>query len=257
MSFDPFFWTALGQIIGVNIILSGDNAVVIALACRNLPERHRSKAIIAGSVGAIILRVIFSVFIVELMKVDFLRLAGGLALLWIGVKLIAPGEQGGDGVTASSGLWGAIRTVVIADAVMSLDNVIAIAAAAHGDMLLLVIGLGVSIPLIIVGSQLILKLLARFPVLVVAGGGLLGWIAGEVIVTDPGLVPWIDGHAQWLNTWAKVLGAILVIGIGRTLAARRASGENDIDDLAKSAPAAVVASTEDLALNDHAKGGQP
>lgn len=255
MSFDPLFWTALGQIIGVNIILSGDNAVVIALACRNLPPRYRNKAIFAGSAGAIILRVIFSIFIVELMKVDFLKLAGGLALLWIGIKLIVPEEHDGDGVKASSGLWGAIRTVVIADAVMSLDNVIAIAAAARGDMALLIIGLAVSIPLIIVGSQLILKVLVRFPVLVVAGGGLLGWIAGEVMVTDPGVQPWIDAHAHWLHTWAKVFGAVLVIGIGKTLAARQASGDRDIDDLAAAGHAAAEASTEDLARDERSKGG--
>ena len=161
MTFDAAFWTALGQIIGVNIILSGDNAVVIALACRNLPEKYRNKAIFAGSAGAIILRVVFSIFVVELMTFSYLKLIGGLLLLWIGVKLIVPETEHGDGVEGASNLWGAIRTVVIADAVMSLDNVIAIAAAARGNFALLVIGLAISIPLIIVGSQLILKILVR------------------------------------------------------------------------------------------------
>lgn len=233
MSFDSAFWTALGQIIGVNIILSGDNAVVIALASRNLPERYRNKAIFAGSAGAIILRIIFSIFVVELMTFSYLKLIGGLLLLWIGVKLIIPEDEHGDGVQGASNLWGAIRTIVIADAVMSLDNVIAIAAAARGDFMLLVIGLAISIPLIIVGSQLILRILVRFPILVVAGGGLLGWIAGEVIVTDPALLPWVDANAAWLHFWAKPIGAAVVIAIGKTLAARQSTQPDEVEDLAE------------------------
>lgn len=233
MTFDSVFWTALGQIIGVNIILSGDNAVVIALASRNLPDRYRNKAIIAGSAGAIVLRIIFSIFVVELMTFSYLKLIGGLLLLWIGVKLIVPEDEHGDGVQGASNLWGAIRTIIIADAVMSLDNVIAIAAAARGDFMLLVIGLAISIPLIIVGSQLILKILVRFPILVVAGGGLLGWIAGEVIVTDPALLPWVDANAAWLHFWAKPVGAAAVIAVGKMLAARQAVQPDDVEDLAE------------------------
>ena len=233
MTFDAAFWTALGQIIGVNIILSGDNAVVIALACRNLPERYRNKAIFAGSAGAIILRVVFSIFVVELMTFPYLKLIGGLLLLWIGVKLIVPETEHGDGVEGASNLWGAIRTVVIADAVMSLDNVIAIAAAARGNFALLVIGLAISIPLIIVGSQLILKILVRYPVLVVAGGGLLGWIAGEVIVTDPSVEHWVDANAAWLHFWSKPIGAGVVILIGKLLARRQAARTHEVEDLAQ------------------------
>jgi YjbE family integral membrane protein len=233
MTFDSTFWTALGQIIGVNIILSGDNAVVIALACRNLPERYRNKAIFAGSAGAILLRIVFSVFVVELMTFSYLKLIGGLLLLWIGVKLIVPEDGDADGVEGATGLWGAIRTVVVADAVMSLDNVIAIAAAARGDFVLLVIGLAISIPLIIVGSQLILRILTRYPVLVIAGGGLLGWIAGEVIVTDPAILPWVDDDADWLHFWAKPIGAGAVVLIGNLIARRHAAQTRDIEDLAE------------------------
>ena len=233
MNFDSVFWTALGQIIGVNIVLSGDNAVVIALASRNLPEQYRNKAIFAGSAGAIILRIIFSIFVVELMTFSYLKLIGGLLLLWIGVKLIVPEDEHGGGVKSASNLWGAIRTIVIADAVMSLDNVIAIAAAARGDLSLLVIGLAISIPLIIVGSQLILKVLVRYPILVVAGGGLLGWIAGEVIVTDPAILPWVDANAAWLHFWSKPLGAALVIVVGKALAARQAPPPDEVEDLAE------------------------
>ncbi len=233
MTFDAAFWTALGQIIGVNIILSGDNAVVIALACRNLPDKYRNKAIIAGSAGAIILRVIFSFFVVELMTFPFLKLIGGLLLLWIGVKLIVPEDEHGDGVEGASNLWGAVRTVIIADAVMSLDNVIAIAAAARGHFGLLVTGLAISIPLIIVGSQLILKILVRFPILVVAGGGLLGWIAGEVIVTDPAIEHWVDANAAWLHFWSKPIGAALVILVGKLLARRQAAQVREVEDLAQ------------------------
>ncbi|MBL8690247.1 MAG: TerC family protein [Rhodospirillaceae bacterium] len=233
MTFDAAFWTALGQIIGVNIILSGDNAVVIALACRNLPEKYRNKAIFAGSAGAIILRVVFSIVVVELMTFPYLKLIGGLLLLWIGVKLIVPEAEHGDGVEGASSLWGAIRTVVIADAVMSLDNVIAIAAAARGNFALLVIGLAISIPLIIVGSQLILKILVRYPVLVVAGGGLLGWIAGEVIVTDPSIEHWVDANAAWMHFWSKPIGAGVVILIGKLLARRQAAQAHEVEDLAQ------------------------
>jgi YjbE family integral membrane protein len=153
------FWTALGQIILVNIILSGDNAVVIALACRNLSDRHKKPAILAGSLGAILLRLIFSFFIVYLMSIPYLKIIGGILLLWIGVKLLLPEDDGhGDGKgDGTSSLWGAVRTIIIADAVMSLDNVIAIAAAAKGHILLIAIGLIISIPLIIFGSTLIIR----------------------------------------------------------------------------------------------------
>lgn len=229
----PAFWSGLTQIVLVNIVLSGDNALVIALACRNLEKRHQKPAILAGSAGAIVLRIIFVLIVDVLLQIPYLKLIGGVLLLWIGIKLVQGEEEHGDGVKAESSLWGAIRTIIIADAVMSLDNVIAIAAAARGDLTLLVIGLAISIPLIIVGSQLILKVLVRYPILVVAGGGLLGWIAGEVIVTDPAILPWVDANAAWLHFWSKPLGAALVIAVGKALAARQAPPPDEVEDLAE------------------------
>lgn len=201
----PAFWSGLTQIILVNIVLSGDNALVIALACRNLEKRHQKPAILAGSAGAIVLRIIFVLIVDQLLQISFLKLAGGLLLLWIGVKLVQGEEEHGDGVKGAGSLWGAIRTIIIADAVMSLDNAIAIAAAAKGDTTLIILGLLISIPLIVFGATLIMALLQRFPIIVVAGGGLLGWIAGEVLATDP-------AYAQQLA--AMVPNAKLVFEVG-------------------------------------------
>ena len=228
------FWTALGQIILVNIILSGDNAVVIALACRNLQDRHKKPAILAGSAGAILLRIIFSLFIVYLMAVPYLKLIGAVLLLWIGVKLLLPeDEHHGDSKAASSHLWGAVRTIIIADAVMSLDNVIAIAAAAKGHLLLIIIGLVISIPLIIFGSTLILKILLRFPILVTLGGGLLGWIAGEISLSDPAVHDWAQANLpEWGEKAAAAIGAIFVMTLGKILA-RRMEQKKALVDLAE------------------------
>jgi len=215
------FWTALGQIILVNIILSGDNAVVIALACRNLQERHKKAAILAGSLGAILLRLIFSFFIVFLLSIPYLKLIGAALLLWIGVKLLLP-EEGdhSDGKAAASHLWGAIRTIVIADAVMSLDNVIAIAAAAKGHILLIALGLIISIPLIVFGSTMLLKVLQRFPILVTLGGGLLGWLAGEISLSDPAIHHWTETLPHWVELATAAAGAIFVMALGKYLAHR-------------------------------------
>jgi len=210
----PAFWSGLTQIILVNIVLSGDNALVIALACRNLEKKHQKPAILAGSAGAIILRIIFVLIVDQLLKISFLKLGGGLLLLWIGVKLVQGEEEHGDGVKGAGSVWGAIRTIIIADAVMSLDNAIAIAAAAHGDTTLIILGLLISIPLIIFGATLIMALLNRFPIIVIAGGALLGWIAGEVIATDPGyadkLATMIPNH----KTVFEVGGAVITVAIG-------------------------------------------
>jgi YjbE family integral membrane protein len=177
------FWIAVGKIMLANVVLSGDNAVVIAMACRNLPERHRTRAVFLGSLGAIVLRILFCAIIGLLLGVPYLKLVGGLLLLWIGVKLVA--EEGGDSdIKAHSSLWAAISTIVIADAVMSLDNAIAIAAAAHGNFPLIIIGLVISIPIIVLGATLISKLLDRYPWISLVGAGLIGWIAGEVIAGD-------------------------------------------------------------------------
>ncbi|MGE5146787.1 MAG: TerC family protein [Candidatus Eiseniibacteriota bacterium] len=213
----PHFWIGLVQIIGIDILLSGDNAVVIALACRSLPTHQRRRGIVLGAAAAIVLRIIFAAFIVHLLAVPYLKVVGGLLLFWIAIKLLVPEEgDGGDGaaVDPARTLFQAVKTIVIADAVMSLDNVVGIAAAAKGDMLLLALGLVISIPLIVYGSTLILTLLDRFPIIVTAGGALLGYIAGETVVTDIVLVDWIHENAAWLHYGAPVGGAILVVVTG-------------------------------------------
>ena len=227
----PVFWVGLGQIMIVNIVLSGDNAVVIALAARSLPPRQRKQAIIWGSIAAIILRVILTVVAVELLKMPYLKLIGSLLLFWIAVQLLAPGggDSDSDGITSSGNLAAAIRTIMIADLVMSLDNVIGVAAAAKGDNVLLFLGLAISIPLIVFGSTLILKVMDRLPVIITAGAALLGWVAGEMLITDPSLVSWIAANMPWLQihlpllgeiSWAQILGAIIVAVVGKVLAAR-------------------------------------
>jgi len=223
----PQFWLAGIEIIVINILLSGDNAVVIALACRNLPPHQRRWGVFWGAGGAIVLRIVLTFFAISLLDLPWLKIVGGLLLLWIGVKLIA--DDGGEGheVKASNQLFSAVRTIVVADLVMSLDNVIGVAAAAKGSLVLLVFGLVVSIPLVIVGSQLIMKAIERFPMLVMAGGGLLGYVAGEMAVTDNAVSGWIEAHAHWLH-WALPVGCILfVIGVARIVqmrAAARAGG---------------------------------
>ena len=221
ITLDQQFFVSLLQIIWIDILLSGDNAVVIALACRNLPHRQRKWGIICGAGAAIALRVLFAVFIVYLLNIPYLKIIGSLLLFWIAVKLLLP-EEGAHGESVQSGgsLWSAIRTIVIADAVMSFDNVIAIAAASHGRVELLVLGLLISIPLIVYGSALVLKALQRFPVLITLGGALLGWIAGEVLVTDPVLVGWVEREAHYLHDWyiAPIAGALFVLVLGLSLA---------------------------------------
>jgi YjbE family integral membrane protein len=177
------FWIAVGKIMFANIVLSGDNAVVIAMACRNLPDKQRNRAVFFGSLGAIVLRIIFCAIVGLLLGVPYLKLVGGLLLLWIGVKLVSE-EDGMSDVKAHASLWAAISTIVIADAVMSLDNAIAIAAAARGNFPLIVIGLVISIPIIVLGAALISKLLDRYPWIALVGAGLIGWIGGEVIAGD-------------------------------------------------------------------------
>ncbi len=225
------FWIAVGQIIMIDILLGGDNAVVIALACRKLPPAQRTKGIIWGTAGAILLRVILIFFALTLLAIPYLKLVGALLLVWIGVKLIAPDDEGGHGdVQASDKLWAAVKTVIVADLVMSVDNVIAIAGAAEGaggdhKMPLVVFGLLVSIPIIVWGSQLVIKLMDRFPMIITAGGMLLGWIAGTMIVSDPGLLPYLPTVAaakagalpeviDVVRYGSGVAGALLVLAIG-------------------------------------------
>jgi YjbE family integral membrane protein len=185
----PAFWVAVGKIIWINVLLSGDNALVIALACRGLEPRQRFWGMILGAGAAVILRIIFTGIVATLMGLPYLKLVGGLALLVIAAKLLVPEEEDEEGVKSASHLWAAIQIVVVADIVMSLDNVIAVAAAAAGSVPLLVLGLAISVPLIVAGAALIMMVLSRLPILVWAGAALLGWIAGEVIATDIAVHP--------------------------------------------------------------------
>jgi YjbE family integral membrane protein len=187
----PAFWLAVGKIIWINVLLSGDNALVIAMACRGLAPRQRLWGMVIGAGIAVVLLIVFTGIVAKLMVLPYLKLAGGIALLVIAAKLLVP-EDEGDDVTAGTSLWHAIRIVVIADIVMSLDNVIAVAAAANGQISLLILGLAISIPVIIAGAALIMMVLDRFPILVWLGATLLGWIAGDVIATDPAVHPWLE-----------------------------------------------------------------
>jgi YjbE family integral membrane protein len=211
----PQFWLAALQIIYINILLSGDNAVVIALACRDLPPRQRRWGVIWGAAGAILLRIVLTIFAVTLLTLPWLKVVGGVLLLWIGIKLIVVEDDGDHSIKASDRLWSAVRTVIVADLVMSVDNVLGVAAAAKGSVPLLIFGLVVSIPLVIAGSQLILKLIERFPLIILAGGGLLGWIAGKMLVEDVALMPWIEEHAPWLEWVGPIAGVAIVLAVAQ------------------------------------------
>jgi YjbE family integral membrane protein len=213
-AFTPQFWIAALEIIVINILLSGDNAVVIALACRNLPERQRRLGIFWGVIGAIVLRVILTFFAVTLLQLPYLQLVGAALLLWIGIKLIAEDEDGDHEIESSDRLLSAVKTVILADLVMSIDNVIGVAGAAKGSLLLLVFGLVISIPLVVVGAQLILKLIERFSWLVLAGGGLLGYIAGEIAVSDVAISAWVAAQARSLHWLAPIAGVVFVVAVG-------------------------------------------
>ena len=217
----PQFWVAALEIVVINILLSGDNAVVIALACRNLPPKQKWWGIFWGVIGAVVLRIILTFFAVQLLLLPYLQLVGAALLVWIGIKLIAE-DEGGDGpeVAASNRLVSAVKTVIVADLVMSIDNVIGVAGAAKGSLLLLVFGLVVSIPLVVVGSQLIMKLVERLPWLVIAGGGLLGYIAGEIAIEDVTVKPWVQANAPWLHYGAPIAGVVVVVAVGVWLSRR-------------------------------------
>jgi YjbE family integral membrane protein len=218
----PQFWVAALEIIVINILLSGDNAVVIALACRNLPQRQRTLGIFWGVIGAVVLRIVLTFFAVRLLQLPYLQLAGAALLVWIGVKLIAEDDGAEHDIQASNRLLSAVRTVIVADLVMSIDNVIGVAGAAKGNLPLLVFGLVVSIPLVVVGSQIILKIIERYPWLVVAGGGLLGYIAGEIAVKDAAIEAWVAAHAAWLHWAAPAAGVAVVVAAGLWLTRKRA-----------------------------------
>src|SRR5713101_4197420 len=193
------FWLGLGTIIWVNIILSGDNAVVIALAARSLPGRQQKLAILWGAAAAVVLRIILTIVAVKLLEFPYLKLAGGAALLWIAVQLLIPEEGGDEEVESSSHLLGAIKTILIADLVMSTDNVIAVAAVAKDSIALLVLGLVISIPLVIFGATILMKLMERYPIIITLGAAILGWTAGEMAVTDPAVAEWVNANTSWLH----------------------------------------------------------
>ena len=248
----PDFWVAVGQIILIDIVLGGDNAVVIALACRQLPPNLRTKGVVWGTAGAILIRVVLIFFALTLLSIPYLKLVGAALLLWIGVKLLAPEDDHAHGdIQASDKLWSAVRTVIVADLVMSVDNVIAIAGAAEaagGDhkMPLVIFGLLVSIPIIVGGSQLVLKLMDRFPLIITAGGMLLGWIAGTMAVTDPAIAGQVPQQAivQYL---AGTVGALIVLAVGlwrRRVIARRAAAARPVEGV----PASVTAAFRRLLL---------
>ena len=288
MLLEGAFWVALSQIMLVNIVLSGDNAVVIALACRNLPVQYRNPAVMAGSGGAIALRIIFCVIVAWLLQIPYLKIAGALLLFWIGVKLITEDEDEGgeDGVAAKANLWGAVQTIIIADAVMSLDNAIAIAAAAEqaakGDSFrawtLIVIGLVITIPIIVFGSQIIMRIMQRYPIVILIGGALLGFVAGEMLISDKALIgderragdlrgwfesllaglfkpaaqPGTEAYTAWSNhtlhyfeLGCGLFGAALTIVLGRWLLAR-AARRRSVDLAANSGPAVDLAQPGDV-----------
>lgn len=208
------------EIIWINIVLSGDNAVVIAMACRGLPPDRQRVGMVLGAGVAVVLRIVFTIIIASLLTTPFLKIAGGLLLLWVAVKLVADDEDESE-IKESDRLWKAVRTVAIADAVMSLDNVLAIAAVAKDSTLLLILGLAISIPLIVAGASLIITLLERFPILVWAGAGLLGWIAGEMIVSDPALTTRFGvATMEHYDLLAAAVGAAFVLGLGYLLSRR-------------------------------------
>jgi len=226
------FWVGLLKIIGVNIILSGDNAVVIALAARSLPQKQQKLAIFWGAGAAIVLRIILTLFAVALLTLPWLKLIGSALLFWIGVKLLIPDEDDAE-IAASDQLLSAIKTILVADLVMSLDNVIAVAAAAGGSVVLLVLGLAISIPLVIFGATLLIKLMERFPVIITIGAGLIGWVAGEMLVADAALKGWLTGLGVEyrdaspyvagfsLEIIAGIIGIAVVVALGKWLGARK------------------------------------
>ena len=230
---NPQFWIAVLQIIAIDIVLGGDNAVVIALACRRLPEKQRNMGIFWGVLGAIALRVILIFFAFSLLTMPYLKIVGALLLLWIGVKLLQPEPEGSaHEINASTTLIGAIKTIIIADAVMSLDNVIAIAGAAKGSMELVIFGLVVSVPIIVWGSKLVMKLMDRFPMTIVLGAGLLGWIAGDMAVTDTVTKDWVNTHAAFLQWLAPACMALIVTIMGKWMAIRVQAKRVPITDVA-------------------------
>ena len=217
----PEFWIGLGTIVWVNIILSGDNAVVIALAARALPPRQQKQAVVWGAGAAVVLRILLTIVAVTLLQYPYLRLVGAAALLWIAVQLLVPDEGSGDEVKTSPSMLGAMKTILIADLVMSTDNVIAVAAVAKDSILLLALGLVISIPLVVFGATLLMRLMERYPLIITLGAAVLGWTAGEMAASDPALAAWVAESAPWLHSGAPIAGAVLVVAVGTWLAKRK------------------------------------
>jgi YjbE family integral membrane protein len=218
----PEFWLGLMKIIWINIILSGDNAVVIALAARSLPPHQQKQAILLGSAAAVVLRVILTIVAVKLLALSFLQVIGGALLLYIGVQLLSEQEEGEGEAKEYGTLMAAVRTILIADLVMSLDNVIAVAAAAKGSMELLVLGLLISIPMVIFGSTLMIKLMERFPIIVTLGAALIGWVGGETIASDVAFKDFAAAN-DWLHYAAATAGAVFVVLLGKALQKRHSA----------------------------------
>jgi YjbE family integral membrane protein len=235
--FNPELVASLLEILGVNIILSGDNAVVIALAARNLPRKQQRMAIVLGSAAAILLRVVLTLVAAEMLQLPWLRLAGGALLLWIGVSLLLDGDEGKHDAKPGQGLWGAVRTILVADFVMSLDNVLGVAAAAKGHFGLLIAGLVLSIPLIMFGSGIILRIMDRYPIIITLGAALIGYVAGEMLVDEPVLAQWLHGES-WIHYTVAMGCALFVVAVGSALAARakRSRGSQVIDVDGSDAP---------------------
>jgi YjbE family integral membrane protein len=219
-SFSSEFFVSLLQIIGINIVLSGDNAVVIALASRSLPPDQQKKAVAWGSGAAILMRIVLTLTAVALLSMPYLKLIGSVFLIWIGIQLLNADEGDGE-IESNSSMAAAIRTILIADLVMSLDNVLGVAAAAKGDFTLLIIGLAISIPLVIFGANMLLRLMERFPVIITIGAALLGYVAGEMAVTDLAVQDWVDSHFYALHQIVPISCAVLIVSVGKYLAARK------------------------------------
>lgn len=219
---NPDIWIALFQISVINVLLSGDNAVVIALACRSLPPRQQRHAFIVGTVGIVVFLTALTAFAAYLLALPYLEIAGSVLLLWIGIKLLSPADEEGGGIEGNSGtFWAAVKTIIIADIVMSLDNVLGMAGAAKGHLGMLFVGLVITIPLILFGSAMIMKLMERFPIFVTLGAGLLGWVAGEMAIADPSVSGFVEANQQLYDVGVPAIGALAVVVVGKSLAKKQ------------------------------------
>src|SRR5690242_20443239 len=219
---DPEMWTALVKIAVINVVLSGDNAVVIALACRSLPPKQQKSAFIVGTAGIVVLMTILTIFAAALMTVPYLQLVGSVLLLWIGIKLLLP-EDGDDDLKGSSNFWEAVKTIIIADIIMSLDNVLGVAGAAKGHYAMLFFGLLITMPLILFGSAMLMKLMERFPVFVTIGAALIGYVAGDMVIGDLATHEYVESHLAFLDKYfvAAIAGALIVVVVGKLLGKRK------------------------------------